>query len=164
MNTDNEERIIQESAKQALDQSLYSIDKNTQDRLRDTRMQALNLASKPSNWQTLFKPFPIMTALAFSFVLIIALPQWQSSPALNNTNLLAQEQAFDDLLLLSEIDDDTLEVLDELEFALWLSEEMDTLSEGSEFEEQASNTNIHQSMGNAQFASTLPTVVSCFYA
>jgi len=149
MNINDEERRIQESANKALDKSLSSIDQSTQARLRESRMQALALAKKPSIWQAMFKPLPIASALAFSFALIISFPQWQSSPSSNNTSLLAQQEAFDDLLLLSDLDDDTLELVEDLEFALWLSEEMDMPSEGSELEEQATNYSVQQTPNEA---------------
>lgn len=153
MNINDEERHIQESANKALDKSLYSIDQNTQARLRESRIQALALAQKTSIWQSMFKPFPIATALAFSFALIIALPQWQSSPSSIHNSTLAQQEAFDDLLLLSELDDDTLELVEDLEFALWLTEEIDTPSEGTEFEEQASRHSDQQSFDTVPFFS-----------
>ena len=161
MNTNDEERRIQESANKALDNSLSSIDQSTQARLRETRMQALALAEKPGIWQTMFKPLPIASALAFSFALIIALPQWQSSPSSNNTSFLAQQQAFDDLLLLSDVDDDTLELVEDLEFALWLTEEMDTPSEGSKFEEQARNYSIQQTPNEAPIFPEASSVLGC---
>ena len=141
MNINDEERRIRERANEALDKSLSSINQHIQARLRESRIQAL--AEKPSIWQSILKPLPIASALAFSFALIIVLPQWQSSSS-SNTNFLAQQQAFDDLLLLSEVDDDTLDLVEDLEFALWLSEEMDMPSEGSDFEEQANNQAAQQ--------------------
>lgn len=139
MNNNLEEYRIQDSANKALSDSLSSIEQQTQARLRNSRMQALALAEKQSIWQIILKPFPIASALAFSFALIFVLPQWQSNSTSENRQLFAQQEVFDDLLLLSEVDDDTLELIEDLEFALWLSEEMDTPSEGANIENQARN-------------------------
>jgi len=163
MNINDEERRIQESTNEVLDKSLSSIDQNIQARLRETRMQALARAEKPSIWLSMLKPLPIASALAFSFALIIALPQWQSNSSSKNS-MLAQQQAFDDLLLLSEVDDDTLELVEDLEFALWLSEEMDAPNEGSDFEEQATNQSSHQAADEAILLSEVSTVLRCAHA
>jgi hypothetical protein len=163
MNINDEERRIQESANKALDKSLSSIDQGTQARLRESRMQALALVKKPGIWQAMFKPLPIASALAFSFALIIALPQWQSSPSSTNASILAQQEVFDDLLLLSEVDDDILELVEDLEFALWLTEEMDTPNEGSEFEEHARNFSVQQTPNEANISPEASTVSACAY-
>ena len=68
MNINDEERRIRERANEALDKSLSSINQHIQARLRESRIQAL--AEKPSIWQSILKPLPIASALAFSFALI----------------------------------------------------------------------------------------------
>jgi hypothetical protein len=163
MNIDDEERRVQESVNSALDESLSSIDQSTQAGLRQSRMQALALAERPRIWQSMLKPLPIASALAFSFALIISLPQWQSSPSSNGTSILAQQQEFDDLLLLSDIDNDILELVEDLEFALWLTEEMDMPNEGLEFEEQASNYSVQKMQSETRILPEVSSVLGCVH-
>lgn len=140
----HDEQHIEAKANKVLDESLNNLSPETQARLSESRKHALMMAGKPSFWQAFIKPIPIASALAFSFALIIALPQWQSSSShhLNDRNSLAIHEEFDDFLLLTEVDDETLEIIEDLEFALWLSEEVELPNEDSEFEEQAHNHSI----------------------
>ncbi len=160
----NEEQRIQESTKQALDISLSSIDESTQILLQQSRKQALERANRSSVWQSVFKPLPIASALAFSFALLISLPQWQANPDTDKTTWLAEQQAFDDLLLLSDVDDDTLELIEDLEFALWLTEEMDTPSEDLKLETQAETKTPATRSDTIFFLSMADTHIGCTHA
>lgn len=126
---------IEAQARAALDASLEKITPETQSRLRSIRQAALNKAeSSPKVWRGLLKPGTI-AAISFSFALVFILPQ--VSPVSEPTEQTMTQQ-FDDFLLLSELDDDTLELIEELEFAEWLSDEIAQQSKDSKLEQNTS--------------------------
>jgi len=136
MKTENDEQQIQKSVNDALDKQVHQISPETQARLAQRRRLALDHArNKTHIWQHIFRPVPLAAAFTFSLALLLVLPKVQEAP--ESPERIATQQ-FDDLLLLSEFDDDTLELLEEIEFAYWLTEEMDTQAEGETIETHSS--------------------------
>lgn len=131
MTRHNDDKLLGKT-NEALDTSLQQISSDTQTNLSAIRHQALAHAMHKTNvWQRLFKPVPIAAVFTICFALVLVFPKVQDSP--ESSELIAAEQ-FNDLLLLSELDDETLELIEDIEFADWLSEEMETQAEGSAVE------------------------------
>ncbi len=116
------ENNMEKSINKALDESLDSLPSSVRAKLAASRQKAVLISKQPpkeqdSQWS---KP---MWAMAASVCLM--LPLWYS---LNTTNspLALQSTSLtsvDIMFTLAQLDEDEMEVVDNLDFALWLSEQ-----------------------------------------
>lgn len=124
------------ATRRALDDSVERIAPETRQALRSAREQALRVAERKTFWQ---QPFlPLASGLAMVMVIVLIWPgveqdvipdsQSASSPIADNQSLpLSQGQQgenLEDWLWVSELDNETFELVEEIEFAYWLSQAM----------------------------------------
>ncbi len=136
MHTDKDEQPFKNTLNSALDDSLNKLSPETRQSLRNSREQALARAVKPAFWSRQTYRLPLATAMAFSLAIVVALPLWQNEGTVELSSGISQTSELDDLFMLAEIDDDTLQLVEDIEFALWLTEEMEQQTERNPFEEQ----------------------------
>lgn len=121
-----QEQEISASINKVLEQQVDSLDDSVQQRLFEARREAMQATHANANKRRFV--LPVWSTLAVSgalsvFVALIMWPQFDvSKPPLER---VAEVDALDELLWLSEIDDESLELVEELEFAYWLSQELD---------------------------------------
>lgn len=117
------EQDLHQHANKALDESTQTLSPDVQRQLNEARQKAILSRDADqtvsSNW--ISRPaFGFATAASVCLAIILSLPNEQEidSP-------LAVNQHLDDLLLLSQLDNTDLEIVEDLEFAYWLSEQLD---------------------------------------
>ena len=116
-------KALDTQVSQALDQSLEHVSPSVAEKLRHARVAALSESERQGSVFRLWAPAPVGGA-AFALGLLLILV-W---PALNDTehglSALAFEERLEDLILVSEMDEETLSLVEEIEFAYWLAQEM----------------------------------------
>lgn len=106
---------LNEQVKQALDESARALPEHVEIKLQQARKKALNAANQSSaNWSKTF------VALAACISLIV--PLWLGFSS-HNTEDMVEIQSLDLMVSLAEIDEEEWELVDDLEFALWLNEQ-----------------------------------------
>lgn len=123
---------IETQVSKALDQSLEQLSPRTQAQLRQARERALATAGKKTGSMQWLRPVPIGGA-AFALCLLMVLV-WPSLQTVEHSlPSLAFEEGLEDLILVSEMDEETLALVEEIEFAYWLAQEIpDDRADGTE--------------------------------
>lgn len=146
---------IEQLSKQALDQSVSTLDKSTRTKLAAARQNALE-ATNNASWLSHFsQPWALAMATLFGMAILIGKDYIVKDPLNNqlatatNTESKASQigtdnlNTLDELILLSELDDESMGLIEELDFALWLSDEMDSIIDEQDVETSAYRIPTH---------------------
>lgn len=104
----------------ALDNSLDQVSPEVQARLKQARISAMANSERKS-MPSVFLPVG-GAAFALGMLLILVWPSMQETD--QGLQAIAFEEQLEDLILVSEMDEETLAVVEEIEFAYWLAQEM----------------------------------------
>jgi len=134
---------LSEKTTAALDKSIKVMSVDTQDKLQAARREALARHSvitnrkakhstrdnQPLNFWSLFTPKFMSAGLAFSVLAFLAidLSQDNLNNSLNNSAspLIVSNSELSEFILSDNFDETELEVVEDIEFAYWLSQELD---------------------------------------
>jgi len=145
------EGVVEKAVSENLDRSIVDLPETVVSGLAQARKHAMKAQadrSSSGHW-------PWMSAVAFSFAVVVAWPlisdysskdeqALSPEPTLNEAGV--GEDAFSDLMLLAEMDSDSMAVIEDIEFALWLSQELSREAESDrDFED---NTGASISAGS----------------
>jgi len=125
----NSEQKLAEQTAKALDSSLEQLSPNISARLEAARKTALATKAKPGTFQNwnfsqLFRPQALSAGLALSVCLLIV---WNLSPHIDQqTPTFASSQNLSEFILLSTLDETELDIIEDIEFAYWLAQELET--------------------------------------
>jgi len=130
--TDNDKLV--DATSSALDQSIESLSPNVQSRLQQARENALNHQTRSKLFANLCSFFrrqsftnqALEAGLAFCLLALMVFPIISSIKKTTIEQPLASSNsALGEFILLSNFDDTELEVIEDIEFAYWLSQEFE---------------------------------------
>jgi Protein of unknown function (DUF3619) len=118
-----ESKALDTQISHALDQSLEQISPSVAEKLRHARVAALAESERTTSVFRLWAPAPLGgAAFALGLLLILVWPSLRDTE--HGLSALAFEERLEDLILVSEMDEETLSLVEEIEFAYWLAQEM----------------------------------------
>jgi len=126
----NNDQQITEKTNAALDESVENISPTVQSSLDQARSVAVEKIEhrQPSvlNIRSLFDLRILSAAVACSFFAFLILPLISiQNTEQNVTDLLSSNSGLSELILLNTFDETELDVIEDIEFAYWLSQELD---------------------------------------
>jgi len=134
------EQHLSEKTTTALNKSVETMSTDTQDKLQSVRREALALhlenvktsptvqhsshEERPSIFRSLFTLSVMSTGLAFSVLAFLAINLNQDDLNQNNSQVVASNSELSEFILSDNFDETELEVVEDIEFAYWLSQEL----------------------------------------
>ena len=123
-----------ENTNSALDKSVESLSPNVQSRLQQARENAVNHQIQAKSFANLYAYFirqsfttqAMEAGMAFCLLALVIVPFISSIKETTIEPSLARSNSvIDEFILLSNFDDTELEVIEDIEFAYWLSQELE---------------------------------------
>lgn len=126
----NTDQKLAEQTVEALDASIEQLSPDISTRLKAARRTALAVQEKPEinqNWHQFqfFSPKTLSAGLALSVCLLVF---WNLLPlnSQQQTPTFASSQNLSAFILLSTLDETELDIIEDIEFAYWLAQELET--------------------------------------
>ena len=126
----NTDQILAEQTVEALDASIEKLSPDISTRLKAARRTALAVQEKPEinqNWHQFqfFSSKTLSAGLALSVCLLVF---WNLIPlnSQQQTPTFASSQNLSAFILLSTLDETELDIIEDIEFAYWLAQELET--------------------------------------
>lgn len=123
------DKELEQQAKQALDKSTQTLSPELRQRLYEARQTALSKREKP--W---FKQPFVGFAVAASFSAVLLVNYLPQDPLQNEqmpdqiADNTVNNSALNDLMFIASFDDIDMEIAEDIEFAYWLSEQLENES------------------------------------
>jgi len=135
--TEKSAKHIEKQSNAALNDSVESLSPSVETSLQQARRIAIDslenqhqsVQRRLFNLGSLFNIKVLSAGLACCLVVFFTLPFITNQPNPHSATFLSSNTALSEFILLSDFDDTELEVIEDIEFAYWLSQELDQGSE-----------------------------------